>query len=74
MSDVEFSFQNARPWNSFCEIESVVELGRRIMDGSIRADNKEAPYPMGCFGPLEEIQPGLAFMPFFGNITILETS
>ena len=72
--DVHFSFERARPWNKYQnDAHSVVELGVRIIDGSIVADNVHAPFPMGCLGPLEEIQPGLAFMPFFGNVTILDT-
>ena len=62
-------------WNQISvDIPTVVELGRKIMLGEIKPDNIEAPYPMGCIGPLEEVQPGLAFMPFFGNITVLDTS
>ena len=72
--DIHFSFERAKPWNLYQHnFNSVVELGQALVNGTIKADNVQAPYPMGCLGPLEEIQPNLAFIPFFGNVTILST-
>lgn len=49
---------------------SAVAVGRLLME---RPTEIECPHPMRFHGPLEEVQPGLAFVPFFANVTVLDT-
>jgi hypothetical protein len=59
-------------WANLATGIPAIELGRKFLTGEI-VPNEKIPDPMKCFGPLEELQPNLAFMLFFANVTVINT-